>query len=432
MKSDIKERIVTLILLVVAGIGSIWSNAYSFADELLTAVKGEIQTEWKIRKAGDSTDCIEDSMKYSDLRAKDINGNIIPTYLEAVDNYLTYFPFKNEMIDINGKLMKTLNMREIYQNNGGSVLKNGYVVGIYSYTSTDYEIKQIREFKSYLDERGIQLLYVNEPTKYIDDQVVIDELGKATYINNNTDRFLNKLDDNGIQYIDLRDNIIDKNLDSFELFYKTDHHWTTYAGKMAAEAIAKELNKSFGYNIDLSLYDNNKFVCKKYKNAWLGEQGKKLGVTFVGLDNFDLILPDYDTLFNVLYEENVIEGSFDDILVDQDRYLPENNKDVYSALSWHYSYMGKTGINGIKIENKMNVEKKKVLVLGDSYELITVPFLSLGIAEIQCLSLRNYEGSLIEYVNSHEIDTVIIAYASFMIGAHDDEASANYAMFDFS
>ena len=44
----------------------------------------------------------------------------------------------------------------------------------------------------------------------------------------------------------------------------------------------------------------------------------------------------------------------------------------------------------------------------------------------------NYEGSLREYISEHDIDTVIIAYASIMIGAHDNEASANYNMFDFS
>ena len=47
------------------------------------------------------------------------------------------------------------------------------------------------------------------------------------------------------------------------------------------------------------------------------------------------------------------------------------------------------------------------------------------------LVLREYDGSLREYIDSHDIDAVIVAYASFMIGAHDYESSANYAMFDF-
>ena len=83
------------------------------------------------------------------------------------------------------------------------------------------------------------------------------------------------------------------------------------------------------------------------------------------------------------------------------------------------------------MDNLNNTEGKKVLILGDSYEQITIPFLALGVSQVQCLIMRAYEGSLREYIDTHEIDTVVIAYASFMIGAHDNEASANYAMFDF-
>lgn len=151
----------------------------------------------------------------------------------------------------------------------------------------------------------------------------------------------------------------------------------------------------------------------------------------MGLDDFTFIMPNYETLFNVLYGGNVITGPFEEVLVDQTKYLPENNENIYTAFSWHYSYMGTTRINGTTVDNLTNAEGKKLLVLGDSYEQITVPFLALGVSEVQCLVPRAYEGGLREYIDTHEIDTVVIAYASFMIGAHDNETSANYAMFDF-
>lgn len=431
MKKSVEKTIITLSFMAIVLGGGYWSNAYRFTDELIASVMGEIQTERNIKK-GTHTDYDENAIENTELRAKDMDGNLIPTYAETSADFLEHLPFKRRMVDINGVLAKSLNMRDLYRKNGGNVLKNGYVVGIYPYTSTDYEIQQITEFRSYLDKKGIQLLYVNEPTKYINDQVIIEDLGRVSYINDNTDRFLERLKDNGISYIDLRDDIVEKEMDSFDLFYRTDHHWTAYAGKMAAESIADALNKNFGYNIDLSIYDDDKFAYKEFKNAWLGEQGKKFGESFVGLDDFELILPEYDTLFHITKGEDVIEGCFADVLVDQECYLPENNEDVYSASSWHYSYMGQTGINGTKIENRLNVEGKRVLVLGDSYEQVTIPYLSLGISEIQCLVLRNYAGSVREYIENHEIDTVVIAYASFMIGAHDNETSANYAMFDFN
>lgn len=294
------------------------------------------------------------------MRAKDAIGNDIPAYAATASDYLSTLPFKQGMVDINGTLAKAFNMREVYKNSGGIVLNNGYVAGTYTYTSADYEIQQIAELKAYLDERGIQLLYVNEPTKYIDDRVIAEDLGLSTYINDNTDRFLLRLEELGIRYIDLRDTIIEQGLDSFSMFYKTDHHWTVQMGKMAAEVISEELNNFYGYNIDLSLYEPNKFIYKEYPNAWLGEQGKKLGKSFVGLDDFTYIAPDYDTAFNVSCSGSVIStGAFGQVLVEQTMYLPENNDNIYTAPSWHYSYMWDSRINDTTVDNLMNTEGKR-------------------------------------------------------------------------
>ena len=79
----------------------------------------------------------------------------------------------------------------------------------------------------------------------------------------------------------------------------------------------------------------------------------------------------------------------------------------------------------------VQIKEGHILVLGDSYDQLTSPFLSLGVNEVRTLILRSYEGSLQEYIKQNNIDTVIVAYASFTIGAHDNPSSANYAMFDF-
>ena len=36
-----------------------------------------------------------------------------------------------------------------------------------------------------------------------------------------------------------------------------------------------------------------------------------------------------------------------------------------------------------------------------------------------------------QYILDNHYDAVIIAYAQFMVGAHDDSTSANYKMFSF-
>ena len=71
--------------------------------------------------------------------------------------------------------------------------------------------------------------------------------------------------------------------------------------------------------------------------------------------------------------------------------------------------------------------------MADSYDHVTVPFLSLGVHEVDSMFLRNFDDSfsLRNFILENGYDTVIVAYAQFMVGAHDDETSANYRMFTF-
>ena len=74
-----------------------------------------------------------------------------------------------------------------------------------------------------------------------------------------------------------------------------------------------------------------------------------------------------------------------------------------------------------------------MLILCDSYGRITQPFMALGVHEVDSLSLRDYDDSfnLRNYILENGYDTVIVAYAQFMVGAHDDETSSNYRLFTF-
>lgn len=337
---------------------------------------------------------------------------------------LEKLPFKSNLVELSGTVMKEAGVRSYYNNmNGINITRNGYDVGSYSQTSTDYEVEQMISFKKYLDSKGIQLLYVNEPSKYIDDRFYQDEFGGESYINRNADLFLSRIEAADIEYIDLRENIVVEKKDPLSLFYRTDHHWTVPASKWAAEIIAERLNKSYGYEIDLDLYDDKKFNIVEYKNAWLGEQGKKIAKSYIGLDNYTMMEPLYKTSYTITDESGMIEGDFD-LFIDKGVYDME--ADPYKSSSWHYSY--KDYLEDCVHNN--NAPYGNILVLGDSYEASMIPFLSLGIQEICTVVPRDIgEQSIRSIVEKGDYDTVIIAYAPFMIGAHDNASSSNYRMF---
>jgi hypothetical protein len=363
----------------------------------------------------------------SEISAETDSGNLELPLQKISEAYDTGIFKQTQWINLNGAIGKTIGSREMFSSKGIRVTDNGYVAGTYSITTTDYEYDETIMLKEYLDSKGIQLLYVNEPLKYMEDGEMLKQFGLESYGNQNADKYLSRIGEAGIEFLDLREYIASENLDSWALFYRTDHHWTVPAGLWATKKIADVLNEDYGYQIDKTLYEDSSLNYTYFEDCWLGEQGRVIAESYIGLDDYTEIKPAYETdLLWSYWNSEPTDGSFDS-LIDESRYYAD--VDVYSSDSWHYSYCP-YGINGLSLVNN-NVEDGRILYLGDSYDQVVVPFLALGVHELDTLVLRSYGGSLLEYIETGDYDTVIIAYAEFMIGAHDSEDSANYAMFTF-
>jgi len=335
--------------------------------------------------------------------------------------YADNFIKKNELVNLNGTIAKFLDIRGLYHDMGMYVYDNGYIVSITKETSTDYEYEQMVDFKRFLDERGINLLYVNQPTKYVNDEIFREEFGVESYCNRNADKFLDRISKAGINVIDLRDELKEDNMNIYDMFYRTDHHWTIETGLWASKKIAEGLNEYCNYDVDISIYDSSNFSFKKVEECWIGEQGRKVGLSYVGLDDFTIVKPKFDTNYTFISKKGNYDKSFDGFVNDE-VYTTERANGSNYGKSWYYSYSPKNIVNH-------DIEHGKVLLIGDSYAIAMEPFLSLGVKEIKYVVLRDYRGSIRELIEAGDYDTVIIAYAEFMIGAHDNPKSANYKMF---
>lgn len=341
---------------------------------------------------------------------------------EIEKNFTDQLLVKEDLIELNGRLAKLLNIRGFYSDMGLYVTSDNYIVSASDYTTTDYEFTQTAIFRDFLQENEINFLYVNKPTKYIDDALFEREFGLKTYSNQNMDTYLERLASIDVPYLDLRDNIKKENINVMDLFYRTDHHWTVPAGLWATRIIANELNERFGYQIDLSVYDESNFEFKTWKNCWLGEQGRKISKAYVGLDDFTLVTPSFDTRFYFKdHNDESPKRSFDDFI---DYRVFHTDGDVYTNQSWHYSYEIHDCINP-------DVEDGKVLIIGDSYDFITQPMLALTVHEVDAIILRQYDSSfsIKDYILENGYDTVIIAYGQFTLGTHDQEGHEAYSMY---
>lgn len=370
----------------------------------------------------DSYEALESVSNYLSQKDFDAEGAVSVDNLET--NYLAGMNHRIDFINLNGAMARLLNMQGFYSSKGIYITADKYIVSASDYTTTDYEYSETIAFRDFLSQNGINFLYVNEPTKYVDDSLFSTEFGIESYSNRNMDLFLSRIRAEGVNAIDLRDNIKEEELNVRDLFYRTDHHWTVPAGLWATQIMAEGLNAYCGYNIDTTIYNTENYTATEWKNCWLGEQGRLVAETYVGLDDYTELKPNFETSFTFKSGDGATwEGTFDNF-VNEAVYNIEN--DVYENGSWHYSYFRIDCINN-------NVSDGKVLILCDSYGRITQPFMALGVHEVDSLSLRDYDDSfnLRNYILENGYDTVIVAYAQFMVGAHDDETSSNYRLFTF-
>ncbi len=329
-----------------------------------------------------------------------------------------------DFIDLHGRIANLLNIQGLYSDIGMYLTDDMYIVSASPYTTTDYEFEELVSLHDFLTENGVNLLYVNAPTKYMNDNMFREQFGIDSFSNENMDVFLSRIKEAGINSIDLREYIMEEQLNIRDLFYRTDHHWTTKTALWAAEKIAEGLNEYCGYDIDLSIYDEENYTFIDREECWLGEQGRKMGATYVGLDNYTEIKPTFHTEYFFNTQKGQVEGDFNNF-IDESTY--EADRDVYNGPSWHYSYLLTSCIN------KM-VPNGKLLLLGDSYSSPMEPFLSLGVHAIDPIILREADPNiqLRDQILKNGYDTVVICYAQFMLGAHDDQRSSNAGMYYFN
>lgn len=300
---------------------------------------------------------------------------------------------------------------------------DGHLVTPFRYASADYEVAQMERLNDHLKARGIPLLYVNAPTKYVDDALIEARFGIESYVNRNADRFIRRLREHtDIPVLDLRDNLRAEGLDILSLFFRTDHHWTPATGLWATKHIARFMNDCGAASIDTALFDSDNYTTVRYTDAWIGEEGRKLAD--VPRDDFTCIEPSPDLRVSVtqLGTGSVLNGGSELLL----------NKAVYNSAdgrSWYYSYMP-LGLDFAKLTNLSGGEGR-ILLLGDSYAYTVVPFLIEGVHEITTVIMRRYTDDLMQLIDAGDYDCVVVFYVEFMIGAQTDPGNDNYGMFSF-
>lgn len=174
-----------------------------------------------------------------------------------------------------------------------------------------------------------------------------------------------------------------------EIYYRTDHHWTTLGAYYGYEAIADAFEKDI---IKLDQY--NKEVVD---DNFLGTIQSKVNYD-IGSDTIYKYVPKFDVEYELILNE--IATTKTDSLYDERKL---NSKEKYAV------FLG--GNNGAtRIINKSAKNDDKILIIKDSYSHCLAPFLINNYSEVVLLDLRYFFGGVETFLQGEEFDDILIMY----------------------
>ena len=317
------------------------------------------------------------------------------------------------------------NMASMSEYNGVVTLSDGYLVEFDKKRDVSESVNSVVELAGFCKQREIDFLYVNAPSKIcrFEDANVS---GILDFSNQNADEFLQQLMKADVRCYDLREVLHAEGMSHHGAFYRTDHHWRSEIGFWAARHISQFLSYEYAYSIDLSLLNVDKFTVVIYPSSFLGSHGRKVTLALTEPDDCVLFYPKYPTLLHYQIPDNDIniQGDFSITYnMSQVEEIDYYNKSPYGA----YNYGDRPLII---LENQSLSNDMKLLMIHDSFANCVIPFLALGIKNVDALDLRHFYGSVRNYIDSTRPDIVVVLYNENAIGQTIDWQS-HTSTFDF-
>ena len=210
---------------------------------------------------------------------------------------------------------------------------------------------------------------------------LVDQLSLINSINS----YLSLKSNDHINTINVAEELL-KNKDDY-IYYKTDHHWTSYGAYLAYLTYMDYLG--------LEIVDINNLE-KITKNNFLG--------TYYNRSKYFKADSDFITYYNILGLHIEIDGKEKLSLMDLDKF---KGSDKYSAFLW--------GNNGLtKVINENISEERKgssILIFKDSYANSFIQFLSYNYEIIDIIDLRYFKESIRNFMKDKDYNEILIMYS---------------------
>lgn len=277
---------------------------------------------------------------------------------------------------------------------------NGYLIN--KPVSTDNKLEKnvnaIVKFKNTIDV-PVTVMFAPS-TGYVADDVlpaVHDKYNDDMYF----EQISSTLSTNGISFVDLRKTFKDAYANGNQLYYKTDHHWTTLGAYTAYEKLCEQLN--------ITPAPKERFDIKTY-GGFYGTTYSTSGFWFTLPDSIQIWDNPENTNKNI--KVKISEGTNTDEFGSMYFYDHLEEDDKYPVFI--------DGNHALTEITNSNAKGGTILLVKDSFSHSLAPFLAENYSKIILVDMRYYKMSVSQIVEQEKPEQVVFLYGIDNIATDTD------------
>lgn len=281
--------------------------------------------------------------------------------------------------------------------NGVYVGKEGYFMEMlddideeFAYKNADDVIKFIGECNKSLGRENVHMMLVPTASAILSD-----------YIRKNPQEFdqdalIDYMKDNLLEnFIDVRDDLNEHRKEY--IYYKTDHHWTSFGAYLAYSKWAKQCG--------VKRYELGDFEIQTFTKDFLGTMFSKINY-YQEKDSIDIYKLNKEYTYKVDINDGMKE--YDTMFVESHA----EKKDKYSVFLDGNNPIVK--INTVNFENdnkaQTTLRDRTLLVVKDSYAHCFVPFVANHYGNVVMVDLRYLKKPLSQVMEENKVTDVLVLY----------------------
>ncbi len=305
-------------------------------------------------------------------------------FMSDISDYLSdHFPFRDFFVGLKTNVEMTLGKQEL---NDVYIAKDGYLIEEYQKPANTKRIAAtMKSFYEKIKENDVETHLMLVPTASF---IHADKLPEYAPLTSQMETANRIYEESGISAIDCSERLLQQ-ADTDNLYYKTDHHWTTYGAYQGYLEFCRVKNLT---PVALEDMTANRVTEEFYGTIYskvndYSRAGDEITIYINPADALTVHYMDTDEITDSLYNMEYLE-----------------KKDKYSLFLNNLHTL-------IEITNE-NAESEDVLVLiKDSYANSMVPFLTTHYRKIYVFDTRYYKQKPSEFIAEHkEVTDVLLLY----------------------